>query len=754
MVGLKQKQDVKRLLSVVLALVITLGMFSFAADADTSELIDINTVNVGMPSSGNTFSYTGEPIEPLYFLYEGYDSNDHSKYLKEGVDYVVTFENNIYPDPDNSYAATATFIGIGKYTGTKTKTFSIDKFNISSRLVRIELDETIFDYTGEPICPKPHVYYDNKELVESQDYVLEYSGNVDVSTGLFGSGHITVVGINNFTGSKAPEDTYFYIAPAIETIDTVTYENRDGDKVSWSVNEEGLLWIDVQSHDGSGIPIPGEAETGYSLYYDDDAHEWVYAPGYRKYFTSVRKLKISGNVSEVSGFAHTDCLFLTDIELPDGVTTLVGNGWGVGTFGSLYNLRHINLPDSLTSIGTNALGGCPKLTVELPDNITDFHAGTGEAGQRGTKFMVTLNSTTEETLRNSSYGYYYYIKGYPDFNIHFEENSSMEGKSRTLVHYTGTERNVVIPDFVDGLSGAYGNTFSLCPVSIESEIIPGSVKWITQSLADESTLKYVEIQPGELTELSNNLLGGRNDVTIVLPDTLGTISTPFCSDYAWVLAEVDKDSYAHQYVTDHGFIEDDGSGVGRRYRLRGVYQPTETPDKIEIKQNKLADVYAAKDDGSFTLDSVTYAKKVLVPGEDYTVREKVITIKKEFLQQLELGSHEITLHYTGTAGENSEEPVDTGLTISITEPEQILIGDIDRDGKVTVKDSMVIQRYVIHLKEFDENQLIAADVYGDEKVTAKNALEIQRYTIRMSKNERLGRTLVWDSTNREYIFMT
>ena len=66
---------------------------------------------------------------------------------------------------------------------------------------------------------------------------------------------------------------------------------------------------------------------------------------------------------------------------------------------------------------------------------------------------------------------------------------------------------------------------------------------------------------------------------------------------------------------------------------------------------------------------------------------------------------------------------------------------------------MLIQRYVIHLKNFDEYQLMSANIYGDEKVTAKNALEIQRYTIRMSKNERVGRTLVWDSTNRVYTFM-
>ena len=68
-------------------------------------------------------------------------------------------------------------------------------------------------------------------------------------------------------------------------------------------------------------------------------------------------------------------------------------------------------------------------------------------------------------------------------------------------------------------------------------------------------------------------------------------------------------------------------------------------------------------------------------------------------------------------------------------------GDIDGDGKISAKDSLNIQRYVINLKAFDEEQLLAADVNGDGKVTAKDALEILRYTLNLSDNDKIGKII-------------
>ena len=68
-------------------------------------------------------------------------------------------------------------------------------------------------------------------------------------------------------------------------------------------------------------------------------------------------------------------------------------------------------------------------------------------------------------------------------------------------------------------------------------------------------------------------------------------------------------------------------------------------------------------------------------------------------------------------------------------------GDVEGDGKISAKDSMLIQRYVINIRKLDDTDLKAADVNGDGKVTNKDALEILRYTINLSKNDKIGKDM-------------
>ena len=60
---------------------------------------------------------------------------------------------------------------------------------------------------------------------------------------------------------------------------------------------------------------------------------------------------------------------------------------------------------------------------------------------------------------------------------------------------------------------------------------------------------------------------------------------------------------------------------------------------------------------------------------------------------------------------------------------QIKPGDVNGDGKITAKDSMLVQRYTINLVKLSDDQHKTADVTGDRKVTNKDALAILRYTI-------------------------
>ena len=85
-----------------------------------------------------------------------------------------------------------------------------------------------------------------------------------------------------------------------------------------------------------------------------------------------------------------------------------------------------------------------------------------------------------------------------------------------------------------------------------------------------------------------------------------------------------------------------------------------------------------------------------------------------------------------TETDNTDTPDTADDTESDTESdteENFMLGDVDGDGKVSAKDSMLVQRYVINLKQLGDLQKKAADIDLDGKITNKDALGILRFSI-------------------------
>ncbi|MBR3289387.1 MAG: dockerin type I repeat-containing protein [Clostridia bacterium] len=61
------------------------------------------------------------------------------------------------------------------------------------------------------------------------------------------------------------------------------------------------------------------------------------------------------------------------------------------------------------------------------------------------------------------------------------------------------------------------------------------------------------------------------------------------------------------------------------------------------------------------------------------------------------------------------------------EPIDFIYGDVDRDGDVTMKDVLLLRRYIAHLVGEDALDLMAADVDLDENATMKDVLYIRQY---------------------------
>lgn len=128
-------------------------------------------------------SYTGYAVCPAVTVYV------NSVLLREGIDYTVSYTNNI-----NMGTASVLITGIGSYSGTKTVTFRITGPNLNSATIAAIPDQL---YTGADIKPVVTVTLNNITLRQSMDYMVRYSNNRNIGTAT-----VTVTGLGNYTGSK------------------------------------------------------------------------------------------------------------------------------------------------------------------------------------------------------------------------------------------------------------------------------------------------------------------------------------------------------------------------------------------------------------------------------------------------------------------------------------------------------------------------------------------------------------------------
>lgn len=159
----------------------------------TSENDEAIQLTEDMYSSWYEGDQTYDGTEKTLYGYSLMDSNNYYQ-LTENEDYVVTYENNI-----NVGTATATFTGIGNYTGSFTKNFNIVPTDIYRANIDCEYEQSYC--AGNPVQPKPIVTYNDIVLAEGVDYEIEYEDDC----GELGWHYAYIKGIGNFNGTDSFE---------------------------------------------------------------------------------------------------------------------------------------------------------------------------------------------------------------------------------------------------------------------------------------------------------------------------------------------------------------------------------------------------------------------------------------------------------------------------------------------------------------------------------------------------------------------
>ncbi|WP_024857658.1 dockerin type I repeat-containing protein [Ruminococcus albus] len=135
--------------------------------------------------SASSYVYDGTAKQPSVTVKVG------SKTLTKDTDYTAVYS-------DNTAAGTAyvTIRGMGAYTGSVTKNFTISKKSISN--LTMDLSQTSYTYDGTAKKPKVTVKDGSRTLVSGTDYSVSYSNNTNV-----GTASVTVTGKGNYTGTAS-----------------------------------------------------------------------------------------------------------------------------------------------------------------------------------------------------------------------------------------------------------------------------------------------------------------------------------------------------------------------------------------------------------------------------------------------------------------------------------------------------------------------------------------------------------------------
>lgn len=127
--------------------------------------------------NGKRFLYTGNELTP------GVNLTYNKRKLTEGVDYVLSYSNNV-----GKGSAKITITGIGNYTGSKTVKFKITGPKLKDAKVSLVQNGTPY--------PDITVTYAGKTCTMGQDYTIKYPKIVKP-----GKNRIIVKGRGNFSGS-------------------------------------------------------------------------------------------------------------------------------------------------------------------------------------------------------------------------------------------------------------------------------------------------------------------------------------------------------------------------------------------------------------------------------------------------------------------------------------------------------------------------------------------------------------------------
>ena len=338
------------------------------------------------------------------------------------------------------------------------------------------------------------------------------------------------------------------------TVSAATYSGNCGDNLTWTLNTStGVL------------DITGTGEMNNYLYSNN-------VPWF-SYFSYLKTVNVSNGVTSIGSHAFDGCTSLTSVSIPNSVTSIGFytfyectslskvyitdlEAWCKISFNSSYSnplyyakklylnsilVTNLEIPDSVTNIGSYAFYGCSSLTsVSIPDSVTSIDRYAFEGCTSLSKVCITdLEAWCEIDFGYSTSNPLYYAKnlylnGALVTNLKIHDSVTSIGR---YVFYRCTSlASVSIPDSVTSIGS---DAFYGCS-SLISVYITDLEAWceINFSNSESNPLYYAENLyfngalvtnleiPDSVTSIGSYAFYGYTSLTsVIIPDTVISIGS-------------------------------------------------------------------------------------------------------------------------------------------------------------------------------------------------------------------------------------
>lgn len=296
---------------------------------------DLAKANISLENS--SVLYDGSEKKPVVnVVFEG-------NTLKENVDYVLVYENNILPGTANVKVE-----GIGQYKGIVELSYDIKPLSIETADVR--LSNTIFTYDGSEKKPDvAAVTLEGKTLVAGTDYMVSYKDNINE-----GTAYVIITGIGIYSGVISQG---FQILAYNAGMDSVYNEGDTliSNDYVYMITDDDAFEVELSGCTNkklTKVAVPANVKDENGTNYK------VTSIGNKAFYknTKITSIEIGNNVKSIENYAFYGCKNVNSVKIGKSLEIL-----GDSSFRKCTKLTSIVLPVKLTDLGQNAFYGCSKL---------------------------------------------------------------------------------------------------------------------------------------------------------------------------------------------------------------------------------------------------------------------------------------------------------------------------------------------------------------------------------------------------------